>query len=190
MFKSRLRAAFAAVVCACVFSACDDPPQKAEGTAPAAPTKAPATKTATIGADMVAAVSSSQASSAIGVHFALRATPTVNKALPVDVTIVPHRDFSSLTVHFDSQDGLAVTTGNPFGPKSGISSETPQTHQLVLLPTREGMFTVAATVETDSAEGNVTRVFSIPVIVIAESAAAPAPAPAPAPVALAEPAAN
>ena len=25
------------------------------------------------------------------------------------VTIVPHRDFSSLTVHFDSQDGLAVT---------------------------------------------------------------------------------
>jgi len=186
MFKSRHRAAFAAVVCACLFSACDDTPDKAEGTAPAAPTKAPATKTAAIGADMVAAVSSSQASSAVGVHFALRATPTVNKALPVDLTIVPHRDFSSLTVHFDSQDGLAVTTGNPFGPKSGISNETPQTHQLVLLPTREGMFMVAATVETDSVEGNVTRVFSIPVIVIAAPAATPDAAPA----APAEPAAN
>jgi hypothetical protein len=189
MFKSRHRAAFAAVVCACVFSACDDSPKKAEGPAPVAPTKAPATKTATIGADMVAAVASSQASSAIGVHFALRATPTVNAALPVDVTIVPHRDFDSLTVHFDSQDGLAVTTGSPFGPKTGIASEVPQMHQLVLLPTKEGMFTVSATVDTDSAEGNLTRVFSIPVIVIAAPDAIPAAAPA-APAEPAEPAGN
>ena len=186
MFKSRHRAAFAAVVCACVFSACDDSPKQTEGTAPAGPAKAPATKTATVGADMVAAVSSSQGSNAIGVHFALRATPVVNKALPVDVTIVPHRDLASLIVHFESQDGLAVTTGNPFGPKTAIPSESPQSHQLVLLPTREGMFMVAATVETDSAEGNITRVFSIPVIVIAEPAATPAAAP-PAP---AEPTAN
>jgi hypothetical protein len=186
MFKSRHRAAFAAVVCACVFSACDDKPEKAEGTAPVAPAKAPATKTAIVGADMVAAVSSSQASKSIGVHFALRATPTVNTALPVDVTIVPHRDFSSMIVHFDSQDGLAVTAGSPFGPKADIASETPQTHQLVLLPTREGMFMVSATVDTDSAEGNVTRVFSIPVIVIAAPGATPAAAPA----APAEPARN
>jgi hypothetical protein len=178
MFKSRHRAAFAAMVCACVLSACDDAPSTTEGTTPASPAKAPATKTATIGADMVAAVTSPQASNAIGVHFALRATPTVNTALPVDVTIVPHRDFSSLTVHFDSQDGLAVSTGDPFGPNTDIASEVPLSHQLVLLPTREGMFTVSATVETDSVEGNVTRVYSIPVIVIAVPASTPVAAPA------------
>ena len=184
MFKSRRRAAFAAMVCACVFSACDDAPEKTESTTPAAPANAP-TKTASIGADMVAAVSSGKAAGVIGVHFALRAAPAVNKALPVDVAIVPHRDFSSLIVHFDSQDGLAVTAGNVFGPKTDLDSEVPQTHQLVLLPTREGMFMVSASVDTESVEGNVTRIFSIPVIVTdaraATSPETPAAPPAPEP---------
>ena len=179
MFKSRHRAAFAAMVCACVFSACDDTPEKPQGAGPAAPVKAPTTKIATVAADMVAAVSSGKASDAVSVHFALRATPTVNAALPVDVAIVPHREFDSLTVYFNSQDGLAVTTGNSFGPKTDVANESSLTHQLVLLPTREGMYMVSATVDSDSAEGNITRVFSIPVIVIAAPAGTPDAAPAP-----------
>ena len=184
MPKSRLRTAFAAMVCACMFSACGDPPEKPQGSTPAAPSKAPETKTAIIGKDMVAAVSGGNTSNAIGLHFALRTTPTVGAALPVDVAIVPHRDFSMLVVHFDSQDGLVTTTGNSFGPKTDVDSETPLTHQLVLLPKREGMFMVTSTVETDSAEGNITRIFSIPVIVTA-----PAEAPAEAPAAPGAPAA-
>lgn len=183
MFKSRYRAALAAMVCACVLSACDDTPEKTEGAAPVAPTQAPATKTANLGKDMVAAVSSGKNSNVISVHFALRASPTVNSALPVDVAIVPHREVSSIIVHFDSQDGLAVSTGNSFGPKTDLDSEVPVTHQLVLLPTREGMFMVTCSVDTESAEGNVVRIFSIPVIVTAASAATPAAAPAPAPAA-------
>ena len=115
-------------------------------------------------------------------HFALRAPPVVNKALPVDVAIVPHRKFSSLIVHFESQDGLATTAGEVFGPKADIESETPLSHQLVLLPTREGMFMVTASVETEGADGNITRIFSIPVIVAAAAIGTcrrpPAPAPA------------
>jgi hypothetical protein len=181
MFKSRHRAAFAAMVCACVFSACGDPPEKPEGAAPVASDKAPTTKTASIGKDMVAAVSSGKAANVISVHFALRATPTVNTALPVDVAIVPHRDVSSIIVHFDSQDGLAVTTGNSFGPKNDLDSEVAVTHQLVLLPTREGMFMVTCSVDTESVEGNVVRIFSIPVIVTAASAGSPVPTPTPDP---------
>jgi hypothetical protein len=49
----------------------------------------------------------------------------------------------------------------------------------VLLPKREGMFMVTSTVETDSAEGNITRIFSIPVIVAAAPADAPAAPAAP-----------
>lgn len=187
MLKSRHRATFAILVCACVLSACGDPPEKEQGNTPPA-SKVPATKTASISKDMVAAVSSGKTSSAISVHFALRATPTVNTALPVDVAIVPHRDFSSLVVRFDTQEGLATTTGNSFGPKTDVKSEEPLTHQLVLLPTREGMFMVTSSVETESAEGSVSRIFSIPVIVAA--AGAPAPAEAPATPPAANPASN
>jgi hypothetical protein len=75
---------------------------------------------------------------------------------------------------------LATTSGDSLGPQTGIDSETPLTHQLVLLPTREGMFMVTCSVETEGPEGNVTRIFSIPVIVAAAGASAPESAPAPA----------
>jgi hypothetical protein len=182
MFKSRHRAAFAAMICACVFSACGDPPEQKDVSVPVAPANAPP-KTASIGKDMVAAVSSAASSSVIGVHFALRAPPTVNTALPVEVAMVPHRDLSSIVVRFDSQDGLAVTAGDIFGPKDNLKSEVPLTNQMELLPMKEGIFTVSAIVETDGPDGNSTRVFSIPVIVAALPAAVPADTPVSAPTA-------
>ena len=64
-------------------------------------------------------------------------------------------------------------------------AEKPLTHQLVLLPAKEGMFMVTATVETEGEEGNVSRIFSIPVIVAAAGSRrdGPPPATAPAPAA-------
>ena len=183
MLEIRHRAAFAALVCACVLVACDDAPPEPQGGAPVVNKADPPPKLANISKDMVAAVSAGKSSNVISVHFALRAPPMVNKALPVDVAIVPHREFSSLIVHFDSQDGLATTSGDSFGPKTDVDSETPLSHQLVLLPTREGMFMVTSSVDTDSDEGNITRIFSIPVIVAAAAAPAPAAPPAAPPAA-------
>ena len=165
MFKIRHRAAFAALVFVCALAACDDAPSESQQREPVANKVEPPPKTASIAKDMVAAVSAGKASSFVSLHFALRAPPTVNMPLPVEVAIVPHRDFTSLSAHFDSQDSLTTTSGENFGPKTGIDSETPVTHQLVLLPTREGMFMVTSSVETEGADGNVTRIFSIPVIV-------------------------
>jgi hypothetical protein len=164
MLKFRHRAGFAALACVCVLTACGDPPPESQTSAPAA-NKKPASNVSSIDKDMVAAVSAGKTSNSISVHFALRAMPTVNAALPVDVAIVPHRDFLSLNVHFDGQDGLTATSGGAFGPTSNVQSETPLSHQLVLLPTREGMFVVTSSVETEGAEGKVTRIFSIPIIV-------------------------
>jgi hypothetical protein len=135
---------------------------------------------------MVAAVSAGKASNVIGLHFSLGASPTVNTPLPVKVAIVPHRKFSSIRVHFESQDGLAAASGDNFGPVTNPEAETALSHDLILLPSREGMFVVTSSVETESEDGNVTRIFSIPVIVAAAVAAAPPAAPAPAP----EPAKN
>lgn len=169
MLKTSHRAvAFVALAFACMLTACDDAPPEGQQSAPAAEQKARPQEVASVGKDMVAAVSSGKSASVIGVHFALRAPPTVDKALPVDVTIVPHRKFSLVRVHFESRDGLTMPSGGVFGPTSDVASEKALSHQLVLFPTKEGIFMVTASVETESEEGNVTRVFSIPVIVSAE----------------------
>jgi hypothetical protein len=60
---------------------------------------------------------------------------------------------------------LVATSGDNFGPETNPESETALLHQLVLLPTREGMFVVTSSVETEGDDGNVTRIFSIPIIV-------------------------
>jgi hypothetical protein len=83
----------------------------------------------------------------------------------VEVAIVPHRKFSVIRVHFESPDGLSATAGENFGPETAADTETALIHQLVLLPSKEGMFVVTSSVETEGEEGNVTRTFSIPIIV-------------------------
>jgi hypothetical protein len=183
MLEIRHRAVFAALVCACVLVACGDSPPEPQAGAPVVKEAEPPPKSAKISKDMVAAVSANRSSNVISVHFALRAPPTVNQALPVDVVIVPHREFSSLIVNFNDQDGLTTTSGNSFGPSNDIKSEEPLSHQLVLLPTKEGMFMVTSVVETDGADGNITRIFSIPVIVAAAASPAAADAPVPPPAA-------
>jgi hypothetical protein len=161
----KFRAAFAVLVSVCVLAACDDAPPAPEANAPAVKKDVPPPKVASLEKDMVAAVSASRTTEVVAVHFALRAPPTVNVPLPVEVAIVPHRRFVSVRVHFESQEGLPVSAGENFGPKTDVASETALLHQVVLLPSKEGIFMVTASVETDSEEGNVTRIFSIPVIV-------------------------
>jgi hypothetical protein len=154
---------FAVVVCGGMLVACDGSPEQTE--APSSATKKTAPKVAGLAPDMVAAVSAGKTATMLGVHFALRAVPTVNQALPVDIAIVPHRDFTSLRAHFESREGLALTTGEVLEPLGDSPAEKAVTHQLTLLPAKEGVFMVTAIVETEGADGTVTRIFSIPVIV-------------------------
>ena len=183
MLKVRHRAvAFAALACACMLAACDGAPiEQQKGAVATAEKSASSPKLAGVSGDMVAAVSAGKAANAISVHFALRAQPTVNRALPVDVVIVPHRKFTLVRAHFETGEGLSTAAGEDFGPKSNVESEAALAHQLVLLPTKDGMFMVTVSVETEGEDGNITRIYWIPVIVAAASGPAPIAAPAVAP---------
>jgi hypothetical protein len=64
---------------------------------------------------------------------------------------------------------------------NNVKAEKALTHQLVLLPGSEGMFMVTVSVETMSDEGNVVRIFWIPVIVNPAKPATPAPTAPPEP---------
>ena len=165
---------FAAVVCGGMLAACDNAPKPTGGAVSS--TAKPAPKTAGLAPEMVAAVSAGRTATMLGVHFALRAPPVVNQALPIDIALVPHTDFTALRAHFESREGLVLISGDVFGPLADAATEKALTHQLVLMPSREGVFMITAVVETEGSEGTVTRVFSIPVIVAPAGPVAVAPA--------------
>jgi hypothetical protein len=178
MYKLRSRAvALASLACAAMLAACDNAPSPAETQSEAGnkPT-VPVPKVAHLSNEMVAAVSAGKTANVIGVHFALGALPTVGKPLPVKIAIVPHRVFKSVSAHFETREGLELTSGENFGPVASVDSEKALEHALVLVPGQEGVFMVTISVDTDSDEGNFTRIFTIPVIVGMGPAATAAPA--------------
>ena len=160
-----------AVVLAGLFAAsCDDPPPPK---APTAASSAPAKATlAELPPQMVAAVSGGRNTEMISVHFALRAAPAVGQPLPVDIAIVPHRSFKSIRAVFQGPESLGLSTGNHFEHLKEVGSEVVLKHNLSLLPTQEGLFLLTAAVDTEDEDGQLTRVYSMPVII--HSATAPA----------------
>jgi len=167
-------------VCVLLAACGDDAPEKpTDGKSPAAAAKAKGQK---VTDNMVAAVSAGKSSAAVGVYFMLGNSPTVATALPVDIAILPHQDFSSLRARFDaSGGGLTVISGDIIEPIENPKTEEPLVHKLVLMPQKPGVYMVTANLETLGTEGMVSRIFSIPVIVAPPGGAAAEAAPATAP---------
>jgi hypothetical protein len=156
-------------------AACSDPAPAPQ--APSATPNAPAgPKLANPGEHMVAAVPAGKSARFVGVHFSLGSVPTVGRALPVEIAIIPHEGFTSLGASFVSQDGLTMMSGDLMPPTKDTKAEQILKHQLTLMPARDGVYMITTTVETEGADGTVSRVFSIPVIVGPPSAAGSAPA--------------
>jgi len=170
-------------VCALLAACGDDAPEKpADGKSAA---NAHRSKGQKVTDNMVAAVSAGKSSAAVGVYFMLGNSPTVATALPVDIAILPHQEFSSLRARFDAPGGgLTLISGDNIEPVENLEAEEPLVHKLVLMPQKDGVYMVTANLETMGTEGMVSRVFSIPVIVApaggAAAEAAPAAEPAPA----------
>lgn len=161
-------------------AACGDPaPVKTDGSKSAKPA---GPKKRAVDDNMVAAVSAGKSASAVGVFFSLGNAPVVDTALPVDVAVVPHQDFTSLQGRFSTQnDGLTLVSGDTFPPVTDSKAESLVEHKLVLMPRKEGIYMVTVVLETEGSDGSFSRIFSIPVIVAPASGAdAPAPAGTPA----------
>ena len=166
---------FTALACLVALAGCGDPPPEQTAPSSAADKPAKAPKTAELSSQMVAAVSAGKNASALGVHFALGSSPTVAKPLPVQIAIVPHQQFATVSAHFETNEGIEMSMGEDFGPVSDVDAEQALSHQLMLVPAKEGMFMLTVSVDTVGEEGNVVRIFSIPVIVGPAETAAAAP---------------
>jgi hypothetical protein len=190
MIRSWARAScFAAFSAGVLLAGCDKSAPEAAPTAATA--KKPAgPKLANPGENMVAAVPAGKSSRYVGVHFSLGNSPTVNQALPVEIAVIPHQDYTSLRGSFETQDGLTLVSGDALPLKKDAGSEQPIKHQIVLMPARAGVFMITATIETEGTEGVVSRVFSIPVIVSDPASAGGTPPAHSPPPATEKPAAN
>lgn len=185
MSEASYARALAALVCGVLLAACDDAPDAQAAATPKSPQAA--SKLAGLPAEMVAAVSAGRSATMISVHFALSAAPTIDKPLPVEIAVVPHVPFSSVRVSFEARDGVKLGEAETIGPLTDPKPEKAINHRIVLLPLREGVYMVTATVDTEGSEGSITRVFSIPVIVsppvgVVEKPAGEAPATPAAPI--------
>lgn len=173
------RATIAALLAGAFAAGCGDPPPPKVPTTTSSPEPVKA-KLAELPPQMVAAVSAGKTSEMISVHFALRAPPAVGQPLPVDIAIVPHRPFTTIRALFEGPESLSLSTGKHFEHLKDVGSEVVLKHSLTMRPTQEGVFLVTAAVETEGEDGQLTRVYSIPVIVHPAAPAKPAGDPSPA----------
>lgn len=165
------RVVFIALLACAALTACDDAPPPNSGASVTPAAQAPKSGSVLPPA-MVAAVSSGKTSSAISVHFELGAPPSVGVTVPVKVAIVPHRTFKFVRAIFTTPDGVQLADGRLYEMLRDVEAEQILMHQVTIQPTREGIYLISVGLETESDEGNITRSFSIPVIVPATAPAA------------------
>jgi hypothetical protein len=115
--------------------------------------------------DMVEAVSSAKSDDLpVQVRFALRERPEIGKSSELDLVMIPSAPLDRLITVFHAEDGLSVSAGAEPTQRDRPEPGVPIRHRLTIVPQRDGIFYVTATVLVDSASGSVARTFTIPVI--------------------------
>jgi hypothetical protein len=134
-------------------------------------------------ADMVSAVSAGKTSTEIDLKFALRDRPVVGESVDIDIAVIPAHELDQVYATFNAADGLEIARGGRMPQIQHPEPGAPISHTVTIVPQRDGIFFVSATVLADSPTDSTTHSFSIPVIAgagFAPSAAASSSTPAPA----------
>jgi hypothetical protein len=163
--KYSLLAAMTTVLCACGSSS-------APTTAAKRAAHAPAAKPAARGGDgsdpdLVAAVSASGTGPPISMRFRLDAKPIVGTATPLVISIfaAPGIDISHIHGSLQPAEGLLLQSGRSFDADT-IREGTPLQQQVTVVPQRDGVLSLSASVEIDYADTSMTRTYVIPLIAV------------------------
>ena len=127
--------------------------------------------------EMVAAVSASKAGPPVQLKFSLVSRPEVGQPVDISVALIPGAPgVDSLSASFQANEGLEIVEGAKTEKVDKPAPGVPVRHTLKILPKRDGIFAVTATVAADSSNETSLRTFSIPVIAgngLADSAGKP-----------------
>jgi hypothetical protein len=116
--------------------------------------------------------------SPVQLKFELQGRPEVAQAVDVDVAIVPvYGNVDRITGKVTAEDGLDIVSGQDIPVADKPVEGTPIHHSVKVLPKRDGIFTLTATLVVDSAGQSTSQAFSMPVIAGAGVPDEPAKAP-------------
>jgi hypothetical protein len=153
--------------------------------AKAAPVKKVTSPADALSPNLVGAVATTKAGAGLlQVKFEIGGRPVVGDPVDIDLVIQPAVDnIDRLSGTIQGEDGLDVVSGEVIPPTEKPPYGTPIHHAVKVLPKRDGIFTLSATMSVESGGQSLTPVFAFPLIAgngLSESAATAAPGPSPA----------
>jgi hypothetical protein len=124
---------------------------------------------------MVAAVSAGKPGAPVELGFELLERPVIGKPLPIAIAVTPRgTDIDALDVTFQSAEGVEVVAGAALGRRTRPADGQPISHEITVVPQRDGVFYVSAVALVENSTGTIARTFSIPLIAGGAAAAATA----------------
>jgi hypothetical protein len=160
---------FTVAILAASLTGCGEDPEPATAGAPAptAATKpAPANDAEEATRGMVSGVAPGRAADAVvDLKFDLKSRPEVGKPLAIDIALLPKVASEVMNVTYLASEGLTVQTSTTPSKYEHVQSGSVYRHQATVVPKEEGVFSLSAIVMVQTAAGDVTRAFSIPVVV-------------------------
>jgi hypothetical protein len=105
------------------------------------------------------------ADAAVDLKFDLKSRPEVGKPLTIDIALLPKIASEVMNVTYLANEGLTVQTSTLPSKYEHVQSGSVYRHQAIVVPKDEGVFSLSAIVMVQTDSGDVTRTFSIPVVV-------------------------
>jgi hypothetical protein len=115
---------------------------------------------------MVSGVAAGRAADAVvDLKFELKSRPEVGKPLTIDVALLPTVNTDVMNITYLAADGLTVQPTPMPSKYERVQAGSVYRNQAIVTPKENGVFSLSAIVMVQTATGDVTRTFSIPVVI-------------------------
>lgn len=115
-------------------------------------------------ATMARAVGNGKPGAAVDIRYDLTARPEVGKPIEVQIALVPGAGVEAMDVTFSGMEGITLS-GALTATFAGVKTGEPYKHTLSVLPDRNGVFYITASVSAQMGGASSGRTFSIPFVV-------------------------
>ncbi len=151
-------------------TACSADPEPNAGRTPAGSDSAGGKANAPRAADeatrnMVSGVTGGRQGELLDLKFELKSRPQVGEPLMIDVALIPRVASPTLRATYIATDGLAVRDSDVPAEYQNVQADSVYRQQLTVVPKENGVYYVNAVVTIQTDAGDLSRTFSIPVLV-------------------------
>jgi hypothetical protein len=114
---------------------------------------------------MVRGVSAGKQGELVDLMFELKARPQVGEPLTIEVAMIPRVSSEQMRATFIATDGLTVRPSNAPPEYRNVQADSVFRQDVVVVPKADGVYYLSAVILLHTETGDVSRTFSIPVLV-------------------------